>query len=160
MAAGVLAALAVLILGHAMPGDNVLSNYGLMMLLAYVIFAALGLVYYRIYNDRLRPPPGKRPTNDRRVDCHLVEIDVDSYEFEDKTGKDFDPDAAFADKPVVWPAHVDPPSFVFLPGKAFRDVNFHTDAPDDPGPSGQFNINVRQGGEPSGGVTLTITRGE
>ena len=34
------------------------------------------------------------------------------------------------------------------------------DAPDETGSPGVFNINVRQGGVPTGGATIMITRGE
>ncbi len=53
-----------------------------------------------------------------------------------------------------------PASFVFAPGEAFRDVELKVDAPDDPGLPANFNVNVWQGGSPSGGVTFTITGGE
>ncbi len=158
---GLLAAMAAMLYAHSMPADDsVVSRYGFAMLIAYIVAAAAGVIYYWNYNRGLRPPKGMRPTNPDRIDCHLVEIDVDSYVFEDTIGKDFDPDKVFKGKAPVWPAHVDPPSFAFLPGETFRDVNFHTDAPDKPGPPGQFNVNVRQGGEPSGGVTFVITRGK
>jgi hypothetical protein len=157
---GTLAAMAGMLYGHALPAEgSVFSRYGLAMLTGYVIGAAAGLVYYWMYNRRLRPPEGRRPTTEGRIDCHLVEIEVDSFVFEDASGKAFDPDKGFAEKAPVWPAHVDPPTFVFLPGETFRDVVFHTDAPEQAGPPGQFNVNVRQGGEPTGGVTFTITRG-
>ena len=35
----------------------------------------------------------------------------------------------------------------------------HVDAPDGPGPPANFNVSVWQGGAPTGGVTVTITRG-
>jgi hypothetical protein len=91
--------------------------------------------------------------------CNLVTIDVDSYAFDDKVGKDFDPAVAFHGKGPVWPAQVEPASFLFLEGEAYRDVRLLVDAPDGPGTPGVFNVNVRQGGVPAGGVTITITRG-
>lgn len=157
---GAIAAMAAMLYAAAMRhGEGGAGRVAVTMALAYLVAAALGLVYYRIRNDRRRPPAGGRTHNPNRIDCHLVTMTIDSHLFEDKTGKDFDPDVAFANAAPPWPAHLDPPSFVFLPGEAFRDVNFHTDAPDDPGPAGHFNVNVWQGGEPSGGVTLIITRG-
>lgn len=127
----------------------------------YVIAAILGFFFESAYAWVVRRRNEQRGKDRRtnRTECHLVEITVDSYEFEDKIGKDFDPTVAFQGKGPVWPAVVDPPSFVFLPGEAFRDVELRVEAPDDPGPPGTFNVNVRQGGVPSGGVTVVITRG-
>ena len=109
----------------------------------------------------------KRGGNQRRavaaraepIDCHLVEATVDSYEFNDRVGKDFDPSAAFEGRPALWNATVTPSSFAFLPGEAYRDIQLHVDAPDTAGPPGHFNVNVWQGGVPNGGVTVTITTG-
>ncbi len=157
---GLLGALAAMYYAHVLPdGLSFGARYGLSMLAAYVLMAAFGFLYYWLYNQRRRPPDGETPDSRDRIDCHLVNTTVDSHEFDDAIGKGFDPDGAFAGKAAVWPAFIDPPSFVFLPGEAFRDVRFHTDAPDDPGPPGHFNVNVWQGGEPSGGVTITVTRG-
>ncbi|MBE8965567.1 hypothetical protein IQ277_04700 [Nostocales cyanobacterium LEGE 12452] len=162
---GVLAAMAAMFYSHVLRSrvldtDNVFIGYALLMLIAYVVAASLGLAYYRLHNNRLKPPQGKRPTNPNRINCHLVEIDVDSHVFEDQIGKNFDPETVFAETPLIWPAHVEPSSFVFQAGEAFRDVTFHTDAPDEPGPPGVFNVRVRQGGEPIGGATFVITRGD
>ena len=88
-----------------------------------------------------------------------MEIDVDSYMFPDHIGKDFDPDTAFRGQPPVWPARVEPSTFTFTDGEVYRDVALLVDAPDGPGPPANFNVNVRQGGVPAGGVTVTITRG-
>ncbi len=157
---GILGALAGLLFAtgaHDGPRDGA-TTYAVSVLAGYFLSALAGLFYYRAVNQSRRPPRDDVKTNPDRVDCHLVEITVDSHEFKDDVGKNFDPDAAFADTPPTWPAHVDPSSFVFLPGEAFRDVNFHTDAPDEPGPPAHFNVSVRQGGEPTGGVTFTITR--
>jgi hypothetical protein len=159
---GPLGAVAALLLEHQVAHD---IPYGirLLVLLAagYVALSIVGLFAESIYawikrrsNDVLAQ---KRRTD--RVDCHLVNIAVDSYEFPDKVGKDFDPTVAFKEKPAVWGATVNPSSFVFQPGEAYRDVELHVDAPDGPGPAAQFNVNVWQGGVPSGGVTVTITRG-
>ncbi len=157
---GTLGALAAILYGAGAHDGIGATRLAVAIAGGYVAAAVLGLMYYRMHNDRQKQRPGVQvPTVERRIDCHLVQINVDSYRFDDAKGKEFDPDAAFAETAPLWPAHVDPPSFVFLPGEAFRDVMFHTDAPDEPGPPGHFNINVRQGGEPSGGVTLTVTRG-
>lgn len=157
---GALGAIGALLYAHVGHEGGMGHSYAVSVLAFYAIAAAAGLVFYRLHNERLRPRAAvARAATGGHADCHRVEVTVDSYEFDDATGKDFHPDTVFAGRTVVWPAHVDPPSFIFQPGEAFRDVTFHTDAPDDPGPPGHFNINVRQGGEPSGGVTLTITRG-
>lgn len=128
-------------------------GYGLGALLGFFFESAFAAIKRQVYRqrgrDRKREP----------IDCHLVEVTVDSYEFDDKIGKDFDPAIAFQGKSPTWTAEVDPPMFVFQPGEAFRDVLLKVDAPDDPGPPGHFNVNVRQGGVPTGGVTITITTG-
>lgn len=128
----------------------------------YVVLVALGLLLESVFvwlKRRRREKDDRQHDEDRRPDCNLVEIEVDSYEFDDKVGKDFDPDAAFQGKGPVWPARVEPAQFMFAVGDIFRDVDLMVDAPDDPGPPGVFNVNVRQGGTPTGGVTVTITRG-
>ena len=132
-----------------------------LMAAGYVLASIVGLLAESIYAWIIRRSNERRARNPRtdRIDCHLVEIKVDSYEFDDKVGKDFDPNIAFHGKPAIWSAAVDPPSFVFLPGEAYRDVELHVDAPDTMGPPGHFNVNVWQGGVPSGGVTVTITTG-
>jgi hypothetical protein len=131
------------------------------MAAGYVILSIIGVIAESIYAWMMRRRREQQGTNPRtdRTDCHLVDIKVDSYEFGDKVGKDFDPVTAFQDKPPVWPAHITPSSFVFTAGEAFRDVVLHVDAPDTPGPPGVFNVSVMQGGVPSGGVTITITTG-
>lgn len=136
---------------------TVLTSIGL----GYVALAIVGLAAESVFawmKRRARQQRGENPPPDR-VDCHLVHVTVDSYEFEDGGGKEFDPDAAFQGRPIVWPAIVTPESFVFVPGEAFRDVDLHVDAPDTPGLTGHFNLSVRQGGAPSGGVTIAITTG-
>lgn len=130
---------------------SVASGYGLMVLLG--LLAESGFTWMR--RSRKRPRKEKRPD---RIDCNLVEITADSYEFEDDVGKDFDPADRFQGKAPEWPATVDPSTFLFSPGEAFRDVKLTVEAPDGPGPSAVFNVNVRQGGQPTGGVTITITR--
>ena len=159
---GILGAIGSLLLRHSLlhevtPAWRVLA----LMLIGYVALSLVGLVAESIYawiRRRRNDQRGKNPRTDR-TDCHLVNISVDSYEFADATGKAFDPATAFLGKAPTWPAQVVPPSFVFAPGEAFRDVLLHVDAPDDPGPPGHFNVNVWQGGVPSGGVTIEITTG-
>jgi hypothetical protein len=127
----------------------------------YLVLSAAGLAVESAYTSmqrRKREQEGHKARTDR-VDCNLVELKVDSYDFDDRTGKDFDPDAAFEGRPPVWPATLTPPSFAFVPGEAFRDVDLHVDAPDTPGLTGHFNVSVWQGGVPSGGVTIAITTG-
>jgi hypothetical protein len=106
----------------------VAAGYVAMTIVGLIIEAALAAMQRgRAGQRRAAAPPN-------RADCHLVEITVDSYEFDDNTGKAFDPTGAFANKAPVWPAAVTPPSFVFLAGEAFRDVDLKVDAPDGPGP--------------------------
>jgi hypothetical protein len=159
---GPLGALATLVLGHHF-GPDLRYGQGALVRFAigYVALSIIGLFAESIYawiKRRSNEQRGKNPRTDR-TDCHLVHITVDSYAFDDKVGKDFDPATGFAGKPALWGAVVVPDSFVFLPGEAYRDVDLRVDAPDGPGPAGRFNVNVRQGGVPSGGVTIDITRG-
>jgi hypothetical protein len=127
----------------------------------YVALSAVGLGVESAYTwmqRRKREQEGEHRRRDR-VDCNLVQLVVDSYEFEDATGKEFDPPVVFAGREPVWPAALTPSSFAFVPGEAFRDVDLHVDAPDTPGLTGQFNVSVWQGGVPSGGMTITIETG-
>ena len=160
---GPLGAMAGMLLVHHRIPDGTPFLLGLLELMAagYVAMVLLGLAAEAAFAWMKRRSNEQRGTNPRndRTDCHLVETKVDSYEFDDTTGKAFDPTAAFAGKAPVWPAMVTPPSFVFLPGEAFRDVELRVEAPDDLGPAGHFNVSVWQGGVPSGGVTVTITTG-
>jgi hypothetical protein len=159
---GPLGAVAALLLDHQLLHDMPLALRVLALLAAgYVVAATVGLFAESIYAWIRRRSNEQRAGNPRtdRVDCHLVEIMVDSYEFVDNIGKHFDPNIAFQGKPAIWGATVNPSSFVFLPGEAYRDVELQVTAPDTPGPAGHFNVNVRQGGVPSGGVTVTITTG-
>ena len=130
--------------------------------IGYAALALVGLLAESIYAwiKRTRHRNGEKPDRDRkRTPCNLVQIELDSYEFEDKVGKEFDPDTAFGGKPAIWSARVEPAEFLFAAGEAHRDVELLVDAPDEAGPPGVFNVNVRQGGVPTGGVTITITRG-
>jgi hypothetical protein len=128
----------------------------------YAILVALGLLSESVFawlrRSRRRDDERRRPDR-QRTPCNLVEIDVDSYEFHDEVGKRFNPDVVFQGRAPVWAAQVEPPRFLFAIGEAYRDVELLVDAPDEPGPPGVFNVNVRQGGVASGGVTITITRG-
>lgn len=124
----------------------------------YVGLAVLGLMAESIY-AWLKRQGRDDETPRKRTPCELVEIDVDSYTFQDKVGKDFDPEVGFQGKPPSWPALVEPARFLFAPGESHRDVELIVEAPDGPGPPATFNVNVRQGGVPAGGVTITITRG-
>jgi hypothetical protein len=159
---GVLGAVAALLFHHAglhdvPPGWRELG----LAAAGYAALSLVGLAAESIYawvrrnrNDQR----GRDPRPDR-LDCHLVHTAVDSYVFADQVGKGFDPTAAFQGRPPAWPAQIVPPSFVFAPGEAYRDVELRVDAPDGPGAPAQFNVNVWQGGVPSGGATFTITRG-
>lgn len=100
------------------------------------------------------------PVDERRqVPCDLVEVTVDSYRFVDGKGKDVDPAVMFAPRPPAWPARVEPAVFRFAPGEHHRDVELIVDAPDGPGPPEVFNVSVRQGGAPHGGVSVVVERG-
>lgn len=131
-------------------------------LIGYAMLVAIGLVSEWVYawiKRRRKDRDGKRPPKPERIPCNLVEIDVDSYEFKDDVGKTFNADEAFEGKAAVWPARVEPSRFMFADDEVHRDVDLLIDAPDGPGPDGVFNVNVRQGGVPAGGVTVRITRG-
>jgi hypothetical protein len=162
-----LGAVAGLFLGHLGPrGWPWTARRGITIAGGYLILALLGLLaestYTWIKRSRGRvvaeAKRGRDEERRRRVPCNLVQIEVDSYTFHDQVGKGFDPEAAFHGKAAVWPARVEPSSFLFQDDEAYRDVELLVDAPDDPGPPGVFNVNVRQGGAPAGGVTVTITR--
>lgn len=130
---------------------------GLLLLLGYVAGGLLGLGV-----EAIRAHVGRRRTEKQvgreRLPCNLVEVDVDSYAFEDEKGKGAQPHQVFAGRPPTWPARVEPATFAFAPAEAHRDVMLIVDAPDGPGPPATFNVTARQGGAPAGGVTVTITR--
>ncbi|MCZ6690763.1 MAG: hypothetical protein O7H41_14315 [Planctomycetota bacterium] len=157
---GVIGAVAAILLNHTVLRELPISlRVPALAGGGYVLMAFLGLAgeaFYVWTKRRRKGPDADHPRRDR-TDCHLVEIEVDSYEFDDEKGKAFDPKEGFRGKPPVWPARVEPSSFVFATNEAHRDVDLIVDAPDEPGPPGVFNVNVRQGGAPSGGVTVTIT---
>ncbi len=158
----VIGAVAALLLHHKVSHSLPAGTRTLTLLAGgYIAFAILGLFCESIYAwIKRRSEAGRaRPKRPDPIDCHLVNLTVDSYRFNDKTGKDFDPAAAFTGKAADWGATVAPSSFVFQPGEAYRDVNLHVDASDGAGPPGYFNVNVWQGGVPSGGVTVKITTG-
>lgn len=158
----ILGATAAPLLEHRV-SDDVPYGVAILGLVAagYVALAAVGLAaeWAFAWMKRRRREQHGRDLRTDRTDCHLVRLAVDSYEFEDGSGKEFDPASAFQGKGPTWPASLDPPSFVFQPGEAFRDVFLRVDAPDDPGVIGHFNVSVWQGGVPSGGVTVAITTG-
>lgn len=128
----------------------------------YVALVVIGLIAEAIYTwirRTRRETFGKRPPKHERTPCNLVEIEVDGYEFQDEVGKRFRPEMAFQGKAASWQAHVEPSGFMFGDREVFRDVELIVEAPDGPGSPGVFNVNVRQGGAPIGGVTITVTRG-
>jgi hypothetical protein len=159
---GILGALAGLVL-YRIPccTERAAPRMLLFTLAGYLLLCVLGLIFESAFaairRSRLRRDP-RPPQHERPRNCNLVEIDVDGYVFNDGVGKQFDPETAFAGQAPAWPARVEPPQFLFQPGEAFRDVELIVDAPDGPGPPANFNVNVRQGGAPIGGVTMSITR--
>jgi hypothetical protein len=116
----------------------------------------------RIFNAFVDEPPPRSALVPKRAPVPKhgdgVEITVDSYVFVDAIGKNADPDQMFAPRDAAWPAHVEPAQFTFAAGERYRDVMLIVDAPNGPGPSETFNVSVRQGGAPTGGVTVTIER--
>jgi hypothetical protein len=163
----ILGAVAGLFLRHLGPAEwPGLARLGLTVMAGYLILTLAGLpaesTYAWIKRSRgraaAREKRSRQEARRRLTPCNLVEVEVDSYAFDDRVGKDFDPDAAFRTRGPVWPAHVEPPRFLFQAGEAYRDVELLVDAPDGHGPPAVFNVNVRQGGVPAGGVTVTITR--
>jgi hypothetical protein len=114
----------------------------------------------RIFNQFLNEstPPTLAPSVHRAPRNH-VEITVDGYIFHDAIGKDADPSTMFAPKDAAWPARVEPTSFDFATGEAYRDVTLIVDAPHGAGPAETFNVTARQDGTPLGGVTIVIERG-
>jgi len=159
---GVLGAVTGFFLQRLAPeGWGVTSRIAAMTAAGYIVLVIVGFVSEWLYNWVRRSRldrEGKRPAKGERLPCNLVEMDVDSYEFTDKVGKDFDPDTVFQGKAPAWPARVEPSRFFFADGEAYRDVELTVDAPDDPGPASVFNVNMRQGGVPAGGITIRITR--
>lgn len=120
----------------------------------------------RIFNRWIEGPPvagssgrgqGKRQARVQEPDWNIVEIEVDSYLFRDGKGKDVDPAVMFDPRPPAWPAVVDPHLFHFEAGETYRDVTLVVDAPNGPAQPEPFNVNVRQGGQPTGGVTVVVT---
>jgi hypothetical protein len=160
-------AVAALMLEHGLPHDmshgmSAITRFFVLMAAGYVTALILGLVAESIYVWIKRRRVQQHALHRRAdlIDCLRVNIEVDSYEFADNIGKAFDSNVVFQQKAAIWGATVVPSSFEFQPGETFRDVELHVNAPDGPGPTGRFNVNVWQGGTPSGGVTVDITRGE
>jgi hypothetical protein len=120
----------------------------------------------RIFNRWVGGPPlgagierrrRRRAAHVQEPGWNIVEIDVDSYRFEDGKGKQVDPGVMFEPRPPAWPARVEPHLFHFAPEETFRDVALVVDAPDGGREPEPFNVNVRQGGQPTGGVTVLVT---
>jgi len=155
-------AIAALMLEHRLSHQlSAVTQFLALLAAGYLTASILGFLVESIYvwskRRRNAQQAIQRPPD--QVDCQHVDIAVDSYEFADGIGKSFDPNVVFQPKPAIWGATIVPSSFVFQPGEAFRDVELQVNSPDGPGPTGRFNVNVRQGGVPSGGVTVDITRG-
>jgi hypothetical protein len=119
----------------------------------------------RIFNRWVegRPPveDGRGPAEEatrRQVPWNVVEVTVDSYVFHDAYGGDVDPKVMFAQRPSAWPARVEPSTFAFSSGEAYRDILLIVDAPSGPGHPENFNVTATQGGLTLGGVTVTVTR--
>ncbi|MDQ3666528.1 MAG: hypothetical protein M3410_08100 [Acidobacteriota bacterium] len=122
----------------------------------YLVGSIIGLIAEVALTRSFRRAAPPRPRPDE-VPCNLAELTVDSHVFHDAIGKDADPKVMFAPRPPAWPARVDPHLFYFAEGEAFRDVNLIVQAPDAHGLAEVFNVNSRQGGMPTGGVTVTVT---
>lgn len=154
---GLLALGAAPIVGEVVDNDLSKVQQGLLMLAGYPAGAAVGLVVESARASVGRRRARKQPDRER-PSCLLVEAGVDSYRFDDKKGKEADPEQMFKGEPPKWPARVEPNVFAFALGEAYRDVMLIVDAPDGPGPPAPFNVNVRQGGVPTGGVTVIVER--
>lgn len=121
----------------------------------YLAGAATGLVI-EVIRSRVGDRRSRIHSGRERLPCTLVTTSIDSYAFEDRTGKEADPVTMFAGHPPVWPARVEPDTFVFAPNEAYRDIELIVEAPDEPAPPGVFNVGVLQGGVAAGGVTVTV----
>ncbi|MDB5069093.1 MAG: hypothetical protein JWM87_204 [Candidatus Eremiobacteraeota bacterium] len=113
----------------------------------------------RIFNRHVGAPRREEQAVHRGPPWNLVEIEFDSYVFNDAYGAHANGDVMFAPRPPAWPARVEPRTFHFAPGETYRDVDLIVDAPAGPGHPEKFNVTARQGGAPLGGVTVTVTRG-
>lgn len=129
--------------------QGIVAGYLAGFLIGFAIEAVRTLKYRMRNQSRLRRD---------EVPCNLVELTVDSYVFHDRKGREVDPAVMFAQRPPVWPARLEPHLFHFAENEAYRDVHLIVDAPDEPGPSEVFNISARQGGMPTGGVSVTVSR--
>src|SRR5262249_52398371 len=113
---GILGAVAALLLHHsALHNIRPVWRELSLMAIGYTALAIVGLAAESIYawiQRQRNEQKGKDPRPDR-TDCHIVHTTVDSYAFDDRMGKNFDPQAAFQGKPPAWPAQVVPSSFVF-----------------------------------------------
>ena len=118
----------------------------------------------RVFNRWLETPMTAKPAMATEsgarpgVPRNLVEISADSYNFKDAYGREANPEEMFAPTPPVWPVHIEPATFHFESNETYRDVKITIDAPSGPGPAENFNITAYQGGNPLGGVTVTVTR--
>ncbi len=142
---------------HAIDHEASTATLSAAAVAGYPAGALVGLVI-ELVRSRWRRRPNRDATHER-IPCELVEITVDGYRFEDGKGKDVDPEQMFAPRAAAWPATVDPALFHFQPGETYRDVTLRVEAPDVPSPPETFNVSVRQGNVPTGGVTVTITTG-
>jgi hypothetical protein len=125
----------------------------------YLVAAIAGLLLESFAAWSARRRVVDRGPKHERISCNYVELEVDSYAFEDEVGKGFDPVQRFEPVPPIWNARAEPTAFMFADGEPYRDVALLVDAPDGPGPRGVFNVNARQAGFAAGGVTVVITRG-
>ena len=115
---------------------------GITVIGGYLILALLGLLAESAYawikrsRGRVAAAAKRRRDEERRrgIARNLVEIEVDSYIFDDRIGKEFGPDIVFRGKTPVWPARVEPSSFLFQDGEVYRDVELLVETPDGPGP--------------------------
>jgi hypothetical protein len=115
-------------------------------------FAGFGILGPPHRKRERRQPDAQLPDIPR----NLIELTVDSYRFQDRKGKEADPDRLFAQRPPVWSARLEPRMFHFGDNEAYRDVQLIVDVPDGSSGPEAFNINARQGGEPTGGVTVHL----
>jgi len=159
---GPIGGVAALPLQHQLPHDTPVGLGILALFLAgYIVASIVGLIAESIYLWIRRRSNDWRAGNPRtdRVDCHLVEIKVDSYEFgrQDRQGLRSRGRVHRHACALGCDRHA-----IELCVPARRSVSgchFKASAPDAAGAPGHFNLNVWQGGVPSGGVTLTVTTG-
>ena len=113
------------------PGWTGVARLGFTVIGGYLALALLGLLAESAYawtkrsRGRVAAAAKRRKDEERRrvIPCNLVEIEVDSYNFEDGIGKEFKPDVAFHGKNPVWPARVEPSSFSFRTARSTGTSN-------------------------------------